>query len=446
MRLKNIKEELETYGYKFDLSKTMMWIAIGGIIVVAVGRIFGLPAMYMIALAGGLGFVAPFFITCVLKVQFEEKRFAEINIYMEQLLYSFQKSGKILTSLRDVQQLFESGNMYDAIGESISHMEHTYDGEDITGDALGILEERYPANLLFTIHKYCNQVETNGGESVMGINLLLEARRMWAERCMELMKQKRQKVLQIVLSVIISVFMCWMLVTVGKRINIDICQYAITRVTMVITLWINVLIIYRGCKSLSKSLCETRMPGEEILDKIAKLQRHSETAGFHPMDGVLKREVTKALEQVFPQWLLQVSLLLQGENVQVALAKSYEDAPVLMKPFLRKLLQDLRDNPTDMMAYVNFMQEYNLPQVQSTMKMLYSISEGSGGVASVQIEDIIRRNQIMYDQSEKMKNSDEMAGMYALFLAPQVTAGVKMLVDMFVMFYGMMSAGFVMGG
>ncbi|MBQ2089287.1 MAG: hypothetical protein II472_03585, partial [Lachnospiraceae bacterium] len=83
---------------------------------------------------------------------------------------------------------------------------------------------------------------------------------------------------------------------------------------------------------------------------------------------------------------------------------------------------------------------------QSTMKMLYSISEGSGGVASVQIEDIIRRNQIMYDQSEKMKNSDEMAGMYALFLAPQVTAGVKMLVDMFVMFYDMMSAGFVMGG
>jgi hypothetical protein len=164
------------------------------------------------------------------------------------------------------------------------------------------------------------------------------------------------------------------------------------------------------------------------------------------MDGVLKREVTKALEQVFPQWLLQVSLLLQGENVQVALAKSYEDAPVLMKPFLRKLLQDLRDNPTDMMAYVNFMQEYNLPQVQSTMKMLYSISEGSGGKASAQIEDIIRRNQIMYDQSEKMKNSDEMAGMYALFLAPQVTAGVKMLVDMFVMFYGMMSAGFVMGG
>ncbi|MBR1572073.1 MAG: hypothetical protein IJ655_04955 [Lachnospiraceae bacterium] len=446
MRLKNIKEELETYGYKFDLSKTMIWIVIGGTIVVAVGRTFGLPVIYMIALAAGLGFIAPFFITCVLKVQFEEKRFAEINIYMEQLLYSFQKSGKILSSLRDVQQLFESGNMHDAIGESISYMEHTYDSDDIAGDALGILEKKYPANLLYTIHKYCNQVEINGGESAMGINLLLEARRMWADRCMELMKMKRQKVLQIILSVGISIFMCWMLITVGKRMNIDICQYAITRVTMVVTLWIDVLIIYQGCKTLSKSLCETRMPGEEVLDKIAKLQRHSGKGGMHPFDGFIKRDIRKALEQVFPQWLLQVSLLLQGENVQVALAKSYEDAPVLMKPFLRKLLQSLRDNPGDMMAYVNFMQEYNLPQVQSTMKMLYSISEGNGGRASSQIEDIIRRNQIMYDQSEKMKNSDEMAGMYALFLAPQITAGMKMLVDMFVMFYGMISAGFVMGG
>lgn len=48
--------------------------------------------------------------------------------------------------------------------------------------------------------------------------------------------------------------------------------------------------------------------------------------------GIAKRKVTRALQKVFPQWLLEVSLLLQSENVQVAIMESYEEAPLLLKP------------------------------------------------------------------------------------------------------------------
>lgn len=67
------------------------------------------------------------------------------------------------------------------------------------------------------------------------------------------------------------------------------------------------------------------------------------------------------------------------------------------------------------------------------MKMLYSLSEGTGGDASFQIADIIRRNQVMLDKAQKMKNEDALAGMYALFLAPQLTGGVKIVIDMLVL-------------
>lgn len=446
MKLKNLKEELETYGYKFSVTKSLMWaILIGGLVVV-LGVIFGLPTMYMIILACGLAFISPFYISCILKISFEEKKFSEINIYIEQFLYSFQKTGKILSSLRDVRQLFEEGDMHDNLDKAIDHIENDFDEEDSVSASLRELENVYPTNLLCTAHKFCQQVEVNGGESQMGISLLLEARRLWADRTTELMKMKRQKVVQIIFSVVLSVMMCWVLLTVGKRINIDICEYTIARVSMVLMIWLNLLIIYKACKKMAVSLCESRLPGEEVLEKYKVLCKHRMKKGIHPFDNLRFREVKKAIEQVYPQWLLQVSILLQCENVQVALSKSYDDAPLLMKPFLKDFLQELNESPTNIVPYINFLQEFNLPQVQSSMKMLYSISEGNGGQASVQIEDIIRRNQLMIDQSEKMKNSDEMAGMYALFLAPQITSGMKMLIDMAVMFFGLMSSGMVMGG
>jgi len=93
-----------------------------------------------------------------------------------------------------------------------------------------------------------------------------------------------------------------------------------------------------------------------------------------------------------------------------------------------------------MEPYLAFLQTYALPEVQSSMKMLYSLSEGTGGNASSQISDIIRRNQLLFDQAQKMKNEDALGGLYALFLAPQLTGGAKMLVDMVMLFYVMMAS------
>ena len=83
-----------------------------------------------------------------------------------------------------------------------------------------------------------------------------------------------------------------------------------------------------------------------------------------------------------------------------------------------------------MKPYNDFLSDFNLPEVRSAMKMLFSLSEGTGANASDQIQDIIRRNQYMMDRAEKLRMEDTQAGMYALFLAPQLTGGAKLLVDM----------------
>ena len=52
----------------------------------------------------------------------------------------------------------------------------------------------------------------------------------------------------------------------------------------------------------------------------------------------------------------------------------------------------------------------------------------------------------MSDKAKRQQNSDSLAGMYALFLAPQVTGGLKLICDMvllFAVYMGNMSGGVV---
>lgn len=104
-----------------------------------------------------------------------------------------------------------------------------------------------------------------------------------------------------------------------------------------------------------------------------------------------------------------------------------------MKPYLMELIQAIKIEPNSMRPYSDFLKEYQLPEIHSAMKMLYSISEGTGGNATAQIAEMLKQNEKLLDRSEKMKNDDVLAGMYALFLAPQITAGCKLLVDMMVL-------------
>ena len=143
---------------------------------------------------------------------------------------------------------------------------------------------------------------------------------------------------------------------------------------------------------------------------------------------------------------MQLSLLMQSENVQVAIFKSYDNAPAILKPALKEMIGALRIDPNDKRAYMNFLSEFTLPEVRSTMKMLYSISEGKGGEARGQISEIIKRNQEMSDKAKRQQNSDSLAGMYALFLAPQLTGGLKLVCDMillFAVYMGSMATGIV---
>lgn len=441
MKPKQLWAELQRYGYVFSLKKSLGAYFLVMILTMFAGMFFRLDGIYLVALCVGVCLIFPLFIRNAYKNRYSQRRFLEANTYIEQFLYSFQKSGKILTTLEDIDKLFLSGEMHRVLRQSIDKIKHTYEKNNVTEAALKNIEDAYPVSLITSMHRFSLQVEKNGGEYAQAILLMLDARRLWADRIYEHLKEKRRKRVQITISVFASLLLCVSLVYVAGKMHMDITSFAITKATTLAVLLADLWIIYRADAKLSIDCMEKETKKGDLMSQYQKVCRSLESgkkeAGFY----TAKRQVMREFQKVFPRWLMDVSLLLQSENVQVALMKSYEDAPELIKPELEKMLEELRLHPTEIEPYLSFLQDFSLPEIQSAMKMLYSVSEGTGGNASSQIADIIRRNQVLQDKAEKLKNEDAVGGLYALFLAPQMTGAVKLLADMLVLFYVMAQAG-----
>lgn len=128
------------------------------------------------------------------KSRYHQKRFEDINSYMEQLLYSFRKSKRILASLQDIKIQFKNKPMEKLIEQAEQHILNTYDSEgDTEFEALSMIEQEYPCVKLKTIHRFLLKVENLGGSFDKTIDLLLEDRSLWEQRQNHLYQEKRER-------------------------------------------------------------------------------------------------------------------------------------------------------------------------------------------------------------------------------------------------------------
>ena len=142
--------------------------------------------------------------------------------------------------------------------------------------------------------------------------------------------------------------------------------------------------------------------------------------------------VVREINRVFPGWLMEMALLLQGNNVQVSIEKTIGHAPAVLKTDLQKLSDSLKRTPNAIEPYLEFLKMFQLSSVLSSMKMLYAISESGNGDAQSQIQILVQRNSKMMDKSEKLSNEKSLAGINGIFYLPQVTVSVQTIANMVV--------------
>ena len=417
-------------------------------------------------------YVAPRIMLALAEDRYEENKFQETTSYIEQMLYSFRRNSKILASLKDTLLLFPEGEMHDAIEEAIHHIQTSMSDGNVYEEALDLIEEKYECRRVKSLHRYLVRVEGVGGDHDMGVHALINDRRLWMDRIDEFKKEKKSIIKEVIISTIfssvVSVITLYMLPSyVEAPLHPVIQGYA--------TFYI-IANLFNIKATIHRLILRINDISDEEHDKamVRKLNWYknynikTEQRKAIPVAGIglfiaavgfftkiwvalgmgvfiaafsyfiqprtkyrnAKKSIINEIEIVFPDWLLELALLLQTDNLHVALEKTIDDSPLIIREELQKLSDGIIINPTEVEPFMEFFDYLPLGNIHSSMKLLYSIGEFGSIDEQKQIAELIERNAILMNKAEEHKNQGRLSRVFMLKFVPMGTSAVKMIVDM----------------
>lgn len=485
---KNLAAEVHVYGYDFSWKAHMAIICISLFGIGGIGYLFKLkPGYFSIVLAAVCG-TLPIFILYMYKRMFEQKRFADVVTYAEQILYSFQKSGKIVTALRETKEVFEDGKMRWQIEDAIEYLDtgKAVSEKGILREALNIIENSYLCTKIHMIHELLISSEEYGGDVNNSIYLVLNDIELWKRRGYLLQNDKKKSHTDNIISIIVAAVLClvtlYVLNEMGRLFpgseGVNIFEVQVLQISSFVFILCMLYVFYKSMKSLTTNWLQSERISEEkyimsSYDLVMEYDERKEKKKSYRyaipffLLGILffrfkkqwggivcfilsivllmqhkigyliaRKEVNKELYIALPQWLMEMALLLQNNNVQVSLEKSISAAPKVLNKELLLLMERLKKEPDKLSSYTDFCKNFDIPEVQSCMKMLHAISESGTGDAAIQMNNLIQRVYEMQNVADNIYNEHIAFQMRMIFLYPVTASTVKLLVDLAVgMFY-----------
>lgn len=480
MNPKYLKEEIHCCGYHFTWRGYLKYLlfvyaGIGGC-----SYLFGLKSIYILTVLICCSFFVGHTFVIAYRNKYEQKKFADVTNYMEQLLYSFKRRAKILSSLQDTLALFPEGEMHEDIEEAVTYIQNAETSGNIYEEAFQFIERDYACRRLSAVHRFLIQVEGMGGEFEESADLLLEDRKMWVDRVYELERDKKNVKIKVTIGIALSFLICLMAVKILPE-QFAITEQPVSQLVTAAVVLMNLLIWYTAHKKLSGSLIQ----GDEETES-KNLEKKYAVVMWEDLKKSKKKYIAAALlllpavpaiylmgnrplcimtalflvliatqpkrryraayklilretEKAFPDWLLGMALLLQTENVHVSLARSVKDCPFVLKEEVLRLNDGIMKEPDRIEPYIHFMEPFQIPDITSAMKMLYSMAEYGAGDVRKQIHGLMQRNFVLMDKAQRMRSEDYLSGMGALVLLPMITGTLKMLTDMALLVVSLLS-------
>lgn len=463
-----VKDFITTVNVKQIIMNYLFIIACG----MAASYIFKLkPAGYIIVFVASL-FATTLIIKYIYKMRHERNRYEDVSSYIEKMLYYFKQTERILDSLEAAVEIFpEKSDMAKAIQSAISHIQEGSE-ENVMQNALEIIESNYPNSRIKSMHRFMLKVEENGGDCGLGIDMLLKDQNNWSDRMAEFTFAQKNSHMTILASIIMSVIVSALLLYIPDMANIDIDLSLHNLEQTASTLFIcSMLLFYaHSLKKMAVDIVndiESDNMFTEMYSKVMNYDAHKKKTGSYLFTAMITvvlfivcwlsnnfkififsipvivlianlhkirykvqfSQVKRKISEDFPFWLLNVALLMETENVQVAIAKSYPDAPPILKPALENMLSQLLEDPNAKEPFLSFLSRFELPEVKESMSTLYSIDTERGGNISIEFENIINRNIKQLNRAETLKNEDRTYLFEASAKIPMYISICKITVD-----------------
>lgn len=423
-----------------------------------------------------VAFMLPFHQKHYSQAKENQTRFFEVSLYLDTLLYAFVKEQKVDLAVRDVSLTLPEGKMKALAKGAYAHMNMAFNQVEVVETALRRVEKEYPCRRIKDIHQFMTHVEYYGGEIEKPVNLLLADKNRWEQRIQKSIAERNKQIVDVILSVVASLIICgaMMYLPIG---NMDISKEPMVQLCALLVVMIDELIIYRAQRYLNVDWIQLQFTEDDTyyakkMERFGNYNARKEkmlsvllgvsgsiatiialvmkeewiavggmglTLFFfeqHKVGRKLEiRNLTKEIKYAFPNWLLDLVLLLQSENVQVALQKSLAHVPGVLREEVYLLTERLKMEPESSRPYHAFLKDFAIPEVHSAMGILYSISIGDSGNADKQISELMEKNLELLDTAEMEKLRASSSGLYALFLLPVVAASFKLIVDMVYMLF-----------
>ena len=479
-----LKTEINGYGFSYSIKDYAVTLLLVIAALVGAGIFYSLKIPFLAVILLSFIVMMPGMITTQFKYIYEQKKFTDAVDYMEYMLYEFKKKPKILYALRAAEDSC-TGDIKKRIKKAIDYIENGVYRNNLYKEAFYFIEEGYDCERMAVIHQFLMKIEAEGGEYQDSLNIILDDVKSWTERTYEFQKEKANIKQKVLITIILSLIMCAILTKVSAQVY-DITGSLLYQ-SVTTGLLIAFIILFASVqKKLSGSwLIGDATPRKKMFQQYAlalagdvKTLRQKELpnaiiyaalgllflfggglfpvisqfknlgylliifAGFtyfiKPSSDIkaAKNNTIKEINKEFPSWFRNLAINLQKETVHVSIKQSLKDAPLVLKPSLISLIKELDDDPVTMKPYINFLSTFELPDISSAMKMLYSLNEAGQDEVVTQINTLVTRNNQLLEKSEKLKNSDSIAITGYLVVLPMVFSLVKMIVDMSLILVG----------
>lgn len=339
---------------------------------------------------------------------YEKRRFDNANAYMAHMVQTFAENGKILQSLKETRDIFARGTMRQSLTKAISHIENAFDVELAEQEALGEITARYDCERIRTLHDFLLRAEQRGGSCAEEFRLLESIRQLWEQTVLKhnkaLSMARNLVTFEYFLLVIVCIFMLYQFPKELAIIHLPLVQVLNTFLIVVFF-----FLFSRMDRKQSKGLLEDarRMSEQQAEKKLAYLRKFRKKSPLFQTIGywrymIVRWQVRTEIKQAFPCWLFDVLLLLQSENVSVALGKSAEKAPAILKGELKRLSRELEENPMSAEVFLSFLYEFQIPEVEGIMRKLYALSNGTG-ISQEVMNLIMNMNLSMLAETERQR-------------------------------------------
>lgn len=345
----------------------------------------------------------PFFVKITGNRRRYREEYYEMSIFMEQFLCSYKRWGHIKMAFEDCATIFEKGSkIYLVIHRVIGVLKSGRGNTEntILENVFDEITELYDSRRIKIMSHFLCHTESAGGDVLYAVDILLEDLQMWKQRTLLYQKRKKYLEKEFVVSSLLAVFLCGFthMILPSDCINKieNLPLYQLSTIAVLSGIMLLALFLYHH---YSKSWLD------------------------------VMKEMDSSIEEEFPYWLLSVSLHLQNNSVYHAIEQSLQGLRGWFRREVERLLRNIYEAPNSLEPYVNFFKGQSIMELQTGMKILYSVNNNEYSDTRRQVRFLVQQTQYVMDQNERNRNQTKLA-MFQMFKQfPMVMAGAKIVFD-----------------